>query len=203
MCLSCGCHRPKKRHDDPRHITIVDLNGAAKAAGISPREAAENVLGGVEHALAKGLPSEPAPAGTMLKSDDEKRVALFVAYPANKPDVGTALDGFRDFASKGVIESAAWNWLARGGHLGLWHERNADDLYEVVASDLHHGPDWVLKATDGSEQRIVDGDWLVTVRAKTPEAWALIKSGVIGGASPQGAAKRRTPTPEALAGLRG
>lgn len=155
----------------------------------------------VDPGVAKAALGELDPEqGMMLKSDDDKRVALFVAYPANKADTAVAADGHIDFASAVTVEKAAWNWLAKGGRLGLWHKVSTDD-FETVESGIHRGPDWVTKAVDGTERRIVEGDWLVSVRAKTDAAWQLLKE-VVGGASPQGGAKRRNPTPESLAQLR-
>lgn len=139
--------------------------------------------------------------GALIKADDEKRVALFVAYPVNKPDASVAADGHIDFASKEVVETAAHNWLAKGGKLGLDHRVRTED-FECVESAPHHGPDWVLKSADGSERTIVDGDWLIAVRAKSASAWQAVKSGAIGGASPQGPARRGTPSADALASLR-
>ena len=48
MCLSCGCGEPNERHGDDRHITADDLTQAARASNISPREAAQNILSGVQ-----------------------------------------------------------------------------------------------------------------------------------------------------------
>lgn len=42
-CLSCGCHMPDHEHDDDRHFTLRDLQDAAETAGISTRQAAENI----------------------------------------------------------------------------------------------------------------------------------------------------------------
>jgi hypothetical protein len=47
MCLSCGCGEPNERHGDERHITQDDLAAAARAAEISPRQAAQNILDGL------------------------------------------------------------------------------------------------------------------------------------------------------------
>lgn len=197
MCLSCSCGRPSDDHGDHRHITLADLAAAADAADISPAQAARNIAEAAGGA-AKG---RSASSGVLLKANDEQRVALYVAYPVAKADVGVAMDRHIDFASREVVAKAAWNWLTKGGRLGLWHEVSTDD-FETVESALHHGPDWVVKAVDGTERVIVDGDWLIAVRAKTPEAWRMVKSGQIGGASPQGGARRRRPSPEALASLR-
>ena len=152
--------------------------------------------------VAKGAAEpEHAAQGAMLKTNDEEQVALFVGYAANLPDIALAKDQHIDFAPPDVIERNAWNWMAKGAKLGLLHQQSTD-AYETVESGIHHGPDWVMKAADGTEQVIKDGDWLVAIRAKSPEAWSLIKSGRLGGVSPQGRAARRTPSAEALANLR-
>jgi hypothetical protein len=44
MCVSCGCGKPNDNHGDDRHITQDDLNRAAQAAGISPSQAAQNIM---------------------------------------------------------------------------------------------------------------------------------------------------------------
>lgn len=44
MCLSCGCGLPEADHNDPRHITRAVLDAAAKAAGISSKRAAANIV---------------------------------------------------------------------------------------------------------------------------------------------------------------
>jgi hypothetical protein len=43
MCLSCGCGEPNATHGDDRHITLEDLEEAAKAAGISLEEVLRNL----------------------------------------------------------------------------------------------------------------------------------------------------------------
>jgi hypothetical protein len=44
MCMSCGCGQPNNDHGDSRNITQNDLNNAAQAAGISPNQAAQNIM---------------------------------------------------------------------------------------------------------------------------------------------------------------
>lgn len=139
-------------------------------------------------------------AGLLLKTYDVERVGLFVGYAANSPDIAKARDGRRDFAPAPVVERCAWNWMAKGAKLGLFHEFSTDE-FETVESGIHHGPDWLLKAVDGTEQVVMEGDWLVAIRAKTEAAYSLMKS-VIGGTSPQGRASRRIPSDEALSKLR-
>ncbi len=43
MCLSCGCGEPNATHGDDRHITLEDLEEAAKAAGITLEEVLRNL----------------------------------------------------------------------------------------------------------------------------------------------------------------
>jgi hypothetical protein len=57
MCLSCGCGEPNERHGDDRHITQDDLNAAAQAAEISPQQAAQNILDGLQSGSGAGASS--------------------------------------------------------------------------------------------------------------------------------------------------
>lgn len=147
----------------------------------------------------------PAPArdiaGLVLKSDDEKRFLLTVAYPAMKADTSVAADGHIDFAPAPVVETAAWNFLRKGAKVGLFHKPGHADAAEVVESYIWRGDPWVVKAADGTDQTIMPGDWLVGMVLQ-PDTWSLYKSGVIGGVSPQGTAKRKKPDPSTLAQLR-
>lgn len=147
----------------------------------------------------------------VVKSEPDRRYTLNVVYPADKADIGKALDGHRDFASKAVVQDAAWNWMRNYRKVGAFHtpEQAAvagaalmdDGAAEPVESYIYPGPDWTLKAADGSEQVIKSGDWLAGF-IWTPEAWRLIQQGEIGGVSVEGGAKRRKPSPEAVANLR-
>ena len=148
-------------------------------------------------------PSEPITEARNLvfKSNSDLRVTTGLAYPHNRPDVSTAADGFRDFVSKDVLREAAWSWLTKNRSVGLRHADDTEGHGTVVESYLWPGADWLVKASDGSEHVIREGDWLCSVRWDEP-TWNLIKSGELNGFSPQGAAKRRTPSPETLASLR-
>lgn len=44
MCMSCGCGSPNDTKGDSRNITQDDLNNAAKAANITPEQAAQNIV---------------------------------------------------------------------------------------------------------------------------------------------------------------
>lgn len=147
----------------------------------------------------------------VLKADPARRYTLHVVYPADKADVARALDGHRDFASKAVVEDAAWDYMRRFRDVGAFHtpEQAAvaggtlkqDGAAELVESYVYRGPDWTLKAADGSEQLIKAGDWLAGF-IWSPEDWQLVLDGKIGGVSVEGAARRRKPSPDAVAALR-
>jgi hypothetical protein len=140
-------------------------------------------------------------AGVLVKSDSERRYTLTVAYPANKADVAVAADGYRDFAGKAAVEQAAWSYLTKSPAVGLWHQDGTDGAGQVVESYIWRGPDWTVKAADGSEHTVTEGDWLLGIQW-TPETWPKVQSGEIGGVSMQGLASRRTPSAEAVASLR-
>lgn len=198
MCCSCGCGHPNRRHGDARNITLMQIQAAAKAAGCSDEQAAENMLSCVEHAIDHGNAKKSAEVGCQVfKTSDERRYTLGVAYPANRPDVGKAADGFRDFAGPEALEQAAWSFMRKGARIGLDHAAGTDGAGTVVESYIYRGPDWpqpggyVVKA----------GDWLLGVVWEV-QPWQAIKAGQRNGLSPQGSARRRTPSPEALAALR-
>lgn len=136
-------------------------------------------------------------AGVLVKASDERRYTLTVAYPADRADVAVAADGHRDFASKAAIEEAAWNYLRKGGKIGLDHADGTEDAGERVESYIWPGDDWVSP----SGYVVKNGDWMLGI-VWTPEAWELVKAGKIGGVSMQGSAQRRKATAEAIAALR-
>lgn len=43
MCISCGCGMPNEKHGKQELITQNDLDKAAKAANMSPQDAAKNI----------------------------------------------------------------------------------------------------------------------------------------------------------------
>lgn len=145
-------------------------------------------------------------ATRVLKSEPERRYTLNVIYPADKADVSKALDGHRDFASKAVVEDAAWNYMRNYREVGTFHAAitgtgEPSGAAEVVESYIYRGPDWAIKGADGLEMVVKSGDWLGGF-IWTPEAWQAIKEGKIGGISVEGGARRRKPSPAALANLR-
>jgi hypothetical protein len=140
--------------------------------------------------------------GVVVKSDDESRYTLTVAYPADSPDAAKARDGFQDFASAETVEKAAWSYMrnaiANGGEIGAFHADGTEGDGILVESYVYRGPDWKVEAADGSSQVVKAGDWLVGV-IWSEQAWADFKSGESKGVSMQGDAVRRTPTPADVA----
>lgn len=141
-------------------------------------------------------------AGLVVKSEDERRYTLTVAYPANKADTAVAADGYKDFASKAAVEDAAWSYLTKSPVVGLWHADGTDGAGTVVESYIYRGPDWTVKAADDTEHTVKSGDWLLGIQWDQ-QSWDDVKAGRIGGVSMQGKAARRTPSAEAVANLRG
>lgn len=166
-------------------VTIADLEG----------HMAE--LDGFTAAVPVGVDA----ACAVFKAEAAKRFTLGVAYPALSPDVGKAVDGFRDYATPELIESAAWNYMAEHRAVGLLHFTPDEAAGHVVESYIYRGPDWACKAADGTEQLIRSGDWLLGT-VWTPPAWKAIESGLVDGLSFVGRAARRRPQPENLALLR-
>lgn len=147
------------------------------------------------------LSAEDTAACAVFKSVEESRVTVALAYPHTKADKGVAADGHIDFAGRTAVEKACWAFTSKSRSIGLMHQDGTEGHGEVVESGIHRGPDWVIKGDDGVEKTIQDGDWVMAVRWDVP-TWDLIKSKRLNGLSPQGRAKRGTPTPESLAQLR-
>ena len=140
-------------------------------------------------------------AGALVKSEDERRFTLCVAYPADKADVAVAADHHRDFVGKAALEEAAWSYLLKSREVGLHHQDGTAGAGVVVESYLWRADPWVVKNASGGEYTVHPGDWLVGIQWDE-STWPLIKQGRIKGVSMQGTAERRRPAAEALANLR-
>jgi len=140
-------------------------------------------------------------AGPVVKAAPHRRYTLQVAYPVNKADAVVAADGHRDFTGPEALEDAAWSFLTKSPKVGLHHAPGTDGAGRVVESYIYRGPDWVIKAADGSEQTVTAGDWLCGI-VWDHQSWDMVLSKRINGVSMQGSARRRKPTREALAQLR-
>lgn len=140
-------------------------------------------------------------AGVLVKSVEEIRYTLSVAYPVDTADVAKARDGFRDFASADALRKACWSFADNGGEVGLGHQPGTEGAGRTVENYILPC-DWVVKAVDGQEYTIPAGSWMQGT-IWTEEAWALIKSGDVTGVSLQGDALRRTPSPADVARVLG
>lgn len=190
MCLSCGCCDPPNDHGDARNITLLILQGAAQAAGISPEQAAANIVATLAGPVEKA--ADTAAWTSVLKAEPERQFTLMLAWPALKPDIAKAQDGRRDYARPEVIEQTAWAWMAKSRQVGLYHKDGTEGHGTVVESSIYRGPDWQVDDT-----LIKAGDWLIGT-IWDASAWALVKAGLINGMSPQGSAVRRPADPSVV-----
>jgi hypothetical protein len=188
VCCSCGCvpagtGTPGDDHGNPANITIQDLAAAADAVGITPDDAALNLIATLRFA--------GAAQDDVAKSGEEQRYVLGVAYQAGPdPRIAKGLDGGRDFFSEIELEKAAWSLMFNGPRSGLFHIDGTDadgGAAQIVESYIYRNEQpWDL----GDGIIVRKGDWLVGA-ILTPRAWDLYKAGKIGGFSPQGVARRR------------
>jgi hypothetical protein len=143
----------------------------------------------------KSKPERQSTLGEILKSNPDHRYTLGVAYYADRADVGTARDGFRDYVGREVLEANAWNYLTKHRQIGVGHEGQAGKG-DVVESYIYRGPDWKV----GSDV-VKAGDWLLGC-VWDAATWPAVKSGQLTGYSFQGSARRRTASADDVAKLR-
>lgn len=124
----------------------------------------------------------------------EQRYLLTVAHqPGRDERITKGVDGQRDFFTGEQLERAAWTLLQGGApEVGLYHVDGTVGHAQVVESYIYRGPDWVLKAADGSEQVVKAGTWLVGLQCDDV-AWDLWKRRLVTGVSLQGVGKRIRP----------
>jgi hypothetical protein len=138
----------------------------------------------------------------VVKSTDERRYTLGVAYPAMKADVSRAADGRRDFVSPEALEKTAWQWMTKHREINLFHREKTEGHGTPVESYIYRGPDWESPSpVDGKSYVVKAGDWMLGV-VWDDFGWALVKSGLVNGWSPEGTARRSVPSPDRLAQLR-
>ena len=158
-----------------------------------------------ETEVAKQTPASLDPdtvACCVLKSTEEQRYVLGLAYPALKKDVAVAQDGHIDFVGPEVLEATAWSWMNKSRKINLFHEDGTEGHAEVVESYVYRGPAWkTISPVDKQEYTIEEGDWLLGV-VFDEQTWPLVKAGQLNGWSPQGGAQRTKPTAGRLAQLR-
>lgn len=188
----------KRTHREFHETGVLKSETVEELDDLKAILAKEEAIAGAGQTLA----AAGADAGlNVLKADDEHRITIGVAYPALRTDVGVAKDGHIDFAGPDTLELTAWSWMKERREIGLIHAEGTEGHGTVVESSIYRGPDWIVKAVDGTEQTIRSGDWLLAVQWDEP-SWELIVKGRLTGYSPQGRASRTTPTAERLAELR-
>ena len=215
--MVCGCQPSDYGdcHGDIRKVTTLNITGSADATGLPLDQVAANLSAALAYMVANPDPTtksihehgehththDDVVDCSIIKSTDESRVTVGLAYPHNKPDVSVAADGHIDYAGRTAVEKACWAFTSKSRSIGLHHKDGTEGHGEVVESGIHRGPDWIIKGDNGQDTTIKDGDWVMAVRWDEP-TWGLIKSKRLNGFSPQGRAKRGTPAPGALAQLR-
>ncbi len=128
-------------------------------------------------------------AGRVIKSVPAQKFTLQIAYPCDAMDVvGTALDGFLDYAEAATLEKAAWDYLANPD-VGLYYAQGTSGAGRVAESHIHRAGPWTVTAVDGSSQTVRNGDWLWGV-VWSDRAWSDIVAGRVAGVSVQGSAAR-------------
>lgn len=208
VCLDCGCLEPGNDHGDDSHITMDDLQAAADATGISPEQAAANIVTTVTLAahppmsdVDKAAVETEYAAVNIVKTVPSRHYSLGPAYPAMLAP-GKGADGFNDFISEDALEKAAWSWLIKHREIGLFHQDGLEGHASPVESYIYRGPDWrVVSPVDGKEYVIKAGTWMLGT-VWDDHGWNLVERRLVNGWSPEGGASRAVPTPERLAQLR-
>jgi len=203
MCWSCGCNELTEKHS-PAAIATPDMQAAADDAGVDVAHVVGNIVVAlsrvspdvVKHARAHG---SPYAACRVVKTAAERRFTLGVAYPAMKADVRRAADGHRDFVSPEVLEQTAWDWLVKYRDVNLFHKEGTVGHFTPTESYIWRGPTWTVESpVDGKPYVVRKGDWMLG-GVWDEFGWALVKNGLVNGWSPEGGAKRSTPSAERLA----
>ena len=206
MCWTCGCLQPENTHGDHRNLTTDALTGAAGAAHVTVEKAVTNIMLTLRACgtAVKEADPEVAPDAMwqVIKARPERQFTLGLAYPAWRPDVSRAADGYRDFVSADVLEKTAHTWLHKYGDVNLHHQEGTLGHFTPAESYIWRAPDWTLESpVDGSRITIKSGDWLLG-GYWDDHAWGEVKAGRVNGWSPEGGAHRVRPTTERLAQLR-
>lgn len=145
----------------------------------------------------EAAPGVPVPDSARMVckavAEPEQRFVLGLAYQAGAdPAIAKGQDGARDFFTPAELEKAAWSFMRNGPRGGLFHVDGTEGHVTYVESAIHRGPPW----DTGNGVVIRKGDWFVGAICDEI-AWDLVKSGRVGGFSPQGVARRRRATPRA------
>jgi Putative phage serine protease XkdF len=152
-----------------------------------------------EESHTEAAPGVPVPdnarlSSAVLKSADEQRFVLGVAYQAGiDPRIAKGVDGGRDFFTEAELEKACWSFMLSGQQHGMFHVDGTEGAARPVENYIYRNPEpWVV-----SDDLVVrKGDWVLGSILDEP-AWDLYKAGRVNGWSPQGIARRRRVRPAA------
>ncbi len=143
----------------------------------------------------EAAPGVPVPdrMREVLKSAAPQRYCLGIAYQAGpNPLIARGQDGGRDYIDAADLEKSAWEFLANGPRVGMFHldgtEADGDgEATATVVESYIYRPEqpWDL----GNGVVVRKGDWLLGA-VLSPKAWNLFQRGLITGWSPQGIARR-------------
>lgn len=140
--------------------------------------------------IAPGVPVPVALREVAKSAAPEQRLIVGLAYQCGPdPRIAKGLDGGRDFFTKDELLKAAHSFMKNGPVGGLFHADNTEGHVTFVESGIHRGPDWDA----GNGLVLKDGDWFLAAICDEV-AWGLVKSGKVRGFSPQGKARRRSPS---------
>lgn len=174
------------------------MDGVERTLSDNPLALVKAFIESLEKSEAANV-ADTAALSVLAKSVPDQRYTLGLAYPANRAP-GTGADGHNDVWSAEDLEHTAWEWMRKSRSLGLWHEDGTEGHGDVVESYIYRGPDWIVKAADGTDYTIKAGDWLIGT-VWDSSTFALVKARLMNGLSPQGKAKRRALTPERITEL--
>ncbi len=177
MCMTCGCDMPLSTHHDPRHIVLGQLLQAARAAEISPQEAAANIPATL--ARAYGDPARAfygAMALPTLVFDIDNTLAFFSESAITA--VNAAFD--EDYKASDLT---SYDWkllLPKKQRHWLQDQLGQPDLYENIA------PDWRAVDTLLFAQRLGYPVWVCTERnpslhqvtSRWLELWGITVAGL-------------------------
>jgi hypothetical protein len=85
MCLTCGCGEPHDKHENPDNLTMDDLEAAARAAGITPEQALQNMQRTFARASHGGTPGAGGRRGTQTPSRTSRQRGRATQNPREAP----------------------------------------------------------------------------------------------------------------------
>jgi hypothetical protein len=119
---------------------------------------------------------------SILKADNEKRVAYGVVYPLMPAGW---VDTQNDRASEAVIEKMAHDFMLKSRRYDIQHQRDALPTEAVVVESYLAPVDFEMNG-----HKITKGSWVVATHFPDVESWNLVKSKHLNAYSIRGRGKR-------------